>query len=190
MMTILEEIETGWEVYRNTLYYRHNFPVNLKFFQNQKFILKKLLLIHWGVLSLTYQLAKIKKFKSNLLTRIWGNKLSHTLLVDIQTGIILKEGNLITSVIGPLWNSLYSKLFTEALSVITKDWKQSKFPSIGKWIINWHIPNTKDYLCSSKKAWGHTLHADTGQFLDYTLTHTRTHTQNMLKSTYSVLIFL
>lgn len=98
MMIILEETETGWEVYRNTLYYRHNFPVNLKFFQNQKFILKKLLLIHWGVLSLTYQLAKIKKFKSNLLTRIWGNKLSHTLLVDIQTGITLKEGNLITSV--------------------------------------------------------------------------------------------
>lgn len=98
MMIILEETETGWEVYRNTLYYRHNFPVNLKFFQNQKFILKKLLLIHWGVSSLTYQLAKIKKFKSNLLTRIWGNKLSHTLLVDIQTGIILTEGNLITSV--------------------------------------------------------------------------------------------
>ena len=109
-----------------------------------------------------------------MLVRMWRKGNSCALLVGMQTGAATVENSMdflkklkteqpfdpAILLLGlypknpetPIQNNLCTPMFTAALFIIAKCWKQPKCPSVNKWIKNWYIYTMEYYIAKSNKA--------------------------------------
>lgn len=119
----------------------------------------------------------------NILARLWRNILVYMLLMAIQIGTIFLEGNFVVSnkeftfqPMGPailflriypedipptILKYIYRNILITILFLITKYWKQPKYPFIGKWLKKpWYVYTVE---------WGRALWTDMKWFLRHTI---------------------